>query len=107
MRCWRRQAERSLADLIGPIWASVKGSPDPGGGRSRLATGKLKEELKTLALRAARPLLGHDRLFGSGIGPRQAGSGAKRVVFRMNLWPAGHAPTFFHNFINLDPQTAL
>jgi hypothetical protein len=27
--------------------------------------------------------------------------------FRMNLWPAGHAPAFFHNFINLDPQTAL
>jgi hypothetical protein len=48
-----------------------------------------------------------NRLFGSGIGPRQAGSGAKRVVFRMNLWPAGHALAFFHNFINLDPQTAL
>ena len=97
LSCFPLHPGATIATLERASWALISRShwaymgvgerfPEPRvRGPSRLATGKLKEELKTLALRAAGPWLGRDRPFGAGIGPRQAGSCAKRVVFRIKL----------------------
>ena len=84
----------------------MKGSPDRAQGLSGLAAGKLKEELKTLALSATGAASA-----GSSVRARNWSLGAdshtERPFSGQGLLPAGHEPDFFHKFINLDPQSGL
>ena len=74
------------------------------GCRSRLATGKLKEELKTISVNDAAPRLAP---LGALAEPPSLGGCRLPAQIVVGLLPAGHVPDFFHNFVNLDPEFAL
>ena len=82
----------------------MKGSPDRAQGQSGLVTGKLKEELKTLALSAAHAGLA----MCEGPDPNAAVDSRRELAFFGVEFVADRTRgRFFHKFINLDGQSGL